>query len=216
MSSVHMNNAGIARIVPRDRAPSTAPAIITVQCAMIEGRRVNLRPAREDELALLYDLEHTVAHRGPFGPLGVSSFVQYKRDYEKCGFWFDDGGGLVISDKEGRVIGKIGCRRNGVVLGYEVGYVIFREEDRGKGYMGEALELFTAYMFAWKDIPRLYLLITPQNAPSVGLAEKVGYVKEGLMRRAIFVRGAYNDLAIYAILRDEAHSLMERSLLTGQ
>ncbi len=183
---------------------------------MIEGRRINLRPAREDELPLLYDLEHTVANRGPFGPLDVSSFVQYKRSYEKHGFWFDDGGRLIVTDKEGRVIGKIGCRRNGVILGYEVGYVIFREQDRGKGYMGEALELFTAYMFAWKDIPRLYLFITPENAPSVRLAEKVGYVAEGLMRRAVFFRGAYYDLAIYAMLREQARSLMDRSGLTDQ
>ena len=170
---------------------------------MIEGRRINLRPAREEELEKLYELENSVSNRGSLGPLGMKSFFQYKQDFEKYGWWCDDGGGLVIADKRGNPIGNIGCRQNGVVSGYEVCYQIFREKDRGQGYMTEALELFTAYMFAWKNIPRLYLFIIPENTSSIRLAEKIGYTKEGVMRRAIFVRGASRAFAIYTILRED-------------
>lgn len=171
---------------------------------MITGTNVILRPARDTDLEELFELENSIANRSPLAPVGFKSFLEYKRDYEKFGWWFDDGGGLVITTQDGRLIGSIGCRRNGIVAGYEVGYQIFRDADRGKGYMSEALRLFTDYMFDWKDIPRLYLFIDPENAASVALARKTGYTHEGLMRRAVFARGAYRDLAVYGIVRAEA------------
>jgi len=171
---------------------------------MITGTNVILRPARDADLDELFELENSLSNRSPLAPVGFKSYLEYKRDYEKFGWWFDDGGGLVITTPDERLIGSIGCRRNGIVAGYEVGYQIFCEEDRGQGYMSEALRLFTDYMFDWKDIPRLYLFIDPDNTASVALAQKTGYTHEDLMRRAVFARGAYRDLAVYGMVRAEA------------
>ena len=163
-----------------------------------------LRPAREADLEELYRLDSDLNERGPLSPVGFTSFLQYKQEYEKNGWWFDNGGGLVITTGDDAIIGRIGCRANGIIAGFEVGYQIFRHQDRGHGYMSDALTHFTKYMFEWKDIPRLYLLIDPENSASVAVAEKNGYAYEGLMRQAAFARGVYRDLAIYGILKHEA------------
>ena len=42
------------------------------------------------------------------------------------------------------------------------------------------------------------------NTASVALAQKTGYTHEDLMRRAVFARGAYRDLAVYGMVRAEA------------
>jgi RimJ/RimL family protein N-acetyltransferase len=179
-------------------------AEITILWIMITGTNVILRTVKESDLEELFQLESDVGQRTALSPVPFTSFVDYKRDYEKFGWWFEDGGGLVITTLDGSLIGTIGCRKNGIIAGYEVGYQILRQEHRGNGYMSEALPLFTRHMFDWKEIPRLYLLIQPQNAPSIALAKSAGYVYEGLLRSAVFVRGEYRDLAIYGILREEA------------
>lgn len=168
---------------------------------MITGENVVLRAVRESDLEKLYQIESAIEHRLPTSPVGFESFVKYKEDFATFGWWFDDGGGLVITTRDGDMIGSIGCRRNGIIAGYEVGYQIYREEHRRRGYMTEALSLFTRHMFDWKDIPRLYLLIQPENVASIAVAKKTGYEYEGLMKSAVFVRGEYRDLAIYSILR---------------
>jgi RimJ/RimL family protein N-acetyltransferase len=141
---------------------------------MIDGDIVLMRPVREAELEELHALESALGERTVLAPVGFSSFVEYKRDFEKFGWWSD-----------------------------EVGYQIYRREDRGKGFMTDALSHFTRYMSEWKDIPRLYLFIDPENEPSSAVARTAGYTREGVMRKAVFARGRYRDLAVYGILREE-------------
>ncbi len=177
---------------------------------MISGRSVALRPTRKEDLDELYQLTSDLSYRTPLAPVGLESFVDFSRDFEKNGWWFDDGGGLVITLLDGTIVGNIGCRRNGVIAGYEVGYQVFKPEFRGHGYMSEALELFSVHMFDWKPIPRLYALVDPRNKASIAVAIKCHFVLEGTMRSAIFARGAYHDLSIYARLR-AAHGASEQT-----
>lgn len=151
----------------------------------------------------LYELQSEIEERGPIGPVGFSSFVAFKRDFEKEGWWSAEQGGLVITTVDGAIIGRIGFRKNGVIEGLEVGYQIFEARNRGRGYMTEALSLFTRHLFQWKDIPRLYLLIDVENEASIALARKCGYTHEGIMRKAMFARGHYRDTSVYGILKEE-------------
>jgi ribosomal-protein-alanine N-acetyltransferase len=60
--------------------------------------------------------------------------------------------------------------------------------------MSEALPLFSAYLFATiPHVTRLVLLTAADNAASRRLAQKCGYVQEGVLRQANFYRGRLVD-----------------------
>ena len=93
--------------------------------------------------------------------------------------------------------------------GYEIGYQIYRKEDRGKGYITEALKIFTAYLFDAKQINRLEIELSAGNIASRKVAEKCGFKYEGLKRQAIFSRGKYEDAELFSLIREECPSLRD-------
>lgn len=174
---------------------------------MIQGKSINLRTVKEDDLDELIWLKSDVSQSGEFLPPSMNSEVMYKKDYQETGFWKRELGILLITDKEGRILGDISYFKGVNYLpGYEIGYSIFRKEDRGKGYTSEALKLFSAYLFEMKDIHRLEVHADMENIGSRRVAEKCGFTFEGTKRQAVFNRGEYRDLAIYSMLRSECPS----------
>ncbi len=60
----------------------------------------------------------------------------------------------------------------------ELGYTVFPEHRR-KGYAFEAAEALMAYARAEHGVRRFVLSISPENAPSLGMAGKMGFVRCG-------------------------------------
>jgi RimJ/RimL family protein N-acetyltransferase len=77
--------------------------------------------------------------------------------------------------------------------------------------VSEALPIFSAYLFALKPIPRLYLHTAPGNTASQRVAQKAGYRHEGTLRQSFFLRGNVVDCELYSLLRDEC-PLLEGAL----
>jgi len=110
---------------------------------------------------------------------------------------------MLITDKSGRLLGAITFFKGvGDSEGYEIGFQIYRKEDRGKGYASQALKLFYAYLFELKPIQKLQVCTAKANAAARRIAEKCGFVFEGTMRRAFFAKGKYHDLDFLSMLRD--------------
>lgn len=60
----------------------------------------------------------------------------------------------------------------------ELGYTVFPEHRR-RGYAVEATEALMTYARAEHGIKRFVLSISPENAPSLAMAEKMGFVRCG-------------------------------------
>ncbi len=117
---------------------------------------------------------------------------------------------MAICSKDGRLLGSIFFfKPQGYIDGYEIGYRIFRPDERGKGLMTEALRIFSSYLFAIKPVNRLQLLVAEGNTGSWKVAEKCGFKKEGQLRNAMFIKGTYHDMRIYSLLRSEAPAFDE-------
>ena len=177
---------------------------------MLEGPNVILRLFTDDDLDEFLKLENTCAEMGEFAPVDFRSPAAFRKHLSETGGWDDKLGRMLITDKSNRIVGHIMfIKEPSFQSGYEVGFVVFRQEDRGKGYTTEALRIFSAYLFELKPIPRLQLSTHADNIAARRVAEKCGYQLEGTLRRMFFTRGAYVDYALYSLLRDECPSLAE-------
>lgn len=81
----------------------------------------------------------------------------------------------------------------------ELGYVV-APEARGRGVATEALRRLTAWAFEELEMIRLELLISVDNAASKKVAERCGYLREGVLRSAYFKQGRREDTEIWSRL----------------
>ena len=71
----------------------------------------------------------------------------------------------------------------------------------GRGIMTAAVRAVTAYAFASLDLLRVFALPFSDNAASVRVLEKAGYVREGLLRSSAIKAGQVRDQFLYATIR---------------
>jgi ribosomal-protein-alanine N-acetyltransferase len=97
-----------------------------------------------------------------------------------------------------KVVGAIGVR----IINYrnyigEIGYFI-DEKYWGQGIATKALKLIERGYLKKLHISRMQLVIDPRNLASIKVAEKCGYKKEGLMKKAIKLNNKKVDAYLYA------------------
>jgi RimJ/RimL family protein N-acetyltransferase len=73
----------------------------------------------------------------------------------------------------------------------------------GKGLGSEACALLVRYGFRELNLERIWLRVLDDNERATKLYEKLGFVLEGRLRRSDFVGGAYHDMILMGLLRDE-------------
>ena len=81
---------------------------------------------------------------------------------------------------------------------YELGYLVAREH-RGNGVATVLLRSMTAWALA-EGAQRITLHISAGNEPSMRVAERVGYVREGLLRSTHLKAGKRTDTAVWSLL----------------
>ena len=83
-----------------------------------------------------------------------------------------------------------------------VGYWLARQA-RGRGIATHAVRLLARWAFAELGLARLELTCSPDNEASQRVAERCGFVREGLLRSHIPFKGARRDSVIYSLLTGE-------------
>jgi ribosomal-protein-alanine N-acetyltransferase len=102
-------------------------------------------------------------------------------------------------DVSGQAVGGIGfvqgtdVERYGAEIGYWLGETMW-----GRGIATEAVVLVTAYAFDTYNLLRLFALPFADNAASVRVLEKAGYVREGLLKSSCVKFGQARDQVLYA------------------
>ena len=116
---------------------------------------------------------------------------------------------FVIADAaDGRYIGQLDMFRVDWRLRQgEIGMVIASAEDRGRGLGTEALQLLARFAFETLGLERIELEVHIQNAAAIRCYEKAGFVLEGIKRHAYYNDGAFSDLGMMSLLRQDWQSL---------
>jgi len=164
---------------------------------LLEGNNVRLRVLEKEDLLLFAEWNNDPEFGGEYEPLEQSSYAEVEKwsnglsSEEK---WF------MIEKRDGSKIGQILCLPKGPH--YSIGYRIVPDE-RNKGYCTEAIKIMVDYLFLSKDIVRIESESSPENTASIAVLEKAGFVKEGLIRKSVFVKGKWRDGVLYSILWEE-------------
>ena len=108
--------------------------------------------------------------------------------------------GFVVEDEDGRPLGlAVAPRIEREARTAELGYVVLAEE-RGRGVATEALRLLTDRAFAELDAVRLELMISVENDASKRVAERCGYLLEGVLRSLYVKPGRWEDTEVWSRL----------------
>lgn len=118
---------------------------------------------------------------------------------------FDGGVGVTFAitlRQSGELAGAIGIRKNMRFNRAEMGYWMGKPYW-GKGYCTESAKAVIVYGFDEMELNRIFAYHLTRNPASGRVMEKAGMSYEGHLRQHTLRKGVYEDLKLYAILRDE-------------
>jgi len=176
---------------------------------MINGKKVELRPADDELLQQLYywqfeePAKEADKWNGPYiskEPLDWETFYQRQQNQFLS---FDIYNQLFIT-AEREFIGTVGSYwvdKNTNWL--ETGIVIYNPEYWNSGYGTEAFKLWIDYLFEHTTLHRLGMSTWSGNHRMIKVAERVGMKEEARIRQARQVDGNYYDAIKMGILRSE-------------
>ena len=84
----------------------------------------------------------------------------------------------------------------------ELGYVLGRAHW-GQGLMREALEALIGCAFGSMGLRRVEAEVDTRNGPSARLLQRLGFVKEGVLRERWVAKGQTKDVEMYGLLARE-------------
>ena len=96
--------------------------------------------------------------------------------------------------------------RRGVAQSASLGYWIGAKYARN-GYMKEALKLLIPSLFIDLRLNRIEAATLEENVASRNLLKKIGFKKEGVLRKYLKINGAWRDHVLYGLLENDFRPL---------
>lgn len=109
---------------------------------------------------------------------------------------------LAMMDRDDELIGYCGISR----LEWEERrcnlWLIIGERDAwGHGYGADTVRTMLRYLFDEENLNRVYLTVDEENLRAIGLYERCGFRREGILKSARFKNGRYRDDVMMAVLK---------------
>ena len=176
-----------------------------MQTVLTDGR-ITLRPfSLADAQELLALARESAADIGPWmmwtdhvtDLAGAERFLQERLDEWSRGEGYSF---AVVDAATGRLLGGCGLtqlnRKHGLA---NVAYWI-RTGERGRGLAAAVVRLLAPFGFGALDLQRLEIVVEPPNLASQRVAEKLGAVREGILRARIRNHGEPRDAVMFSLL----------------
>ncbi|MEJ5230068.1 MAG: GNAT family protein [Pseudothermotoga sp.] len=110
----------------------------------------------------------------------------------------------VVPIEEDKLVGTTGLHGiDWVNRVAEFGIAITDKQYWNRGLGSEAVSLTLKYGFEYLNLHRITLRVYEYNTRGIHVYEKCGFVHEGRMRRARYIKGKYYDVLIMSVLSDE-------------
>ena len=174
----------------------------------LESERLFLTPINMDDMDYHYIWEHERETQALDGTTHrPQNYEKFKEDFEsiyksKKSMIFS-----IILKEDGSLIGNI--------LLFHINYYArtcewglkFKKQYRRRGFGGEVARLLIEYVFEELGFIRLQSGANHKNTASIKFQESLGFVLEGVSRKARLVNGEYLDSINFAMLREEYEKL---------
>ena len=126
-------------------------------------------------------------------------WVAVQEDLAKQGLAYE----FAILNEDGRFLGGCGINQiNKANRFANLGYWV-RTSAMGRGVAPAAVRLVTEYAFKKTNLIRLEIVCAARNTRSQRVAEKVGAVREGVLRGRLLLPTGPSDAVMYSLLRPE-------------
>jgi RimJ/RimL family protein N-acetyltransferase len=112
---------------------------------------------------------------------------------------------LIIVEKEtNKPVGQTAFFRIDYVSRAAIFYIAILDPAYwSKGFGSEATQLMVDYAFKTLNLNRIQLHVCAENTPAIKIYQRVGFIKEGILRQAMFRNGNYVDFWVMGILRND-------------
>lgn len=169
---------------------------------------VQIRPHKLSDVDPIYDA--VIESKRELTPWAPWCHLEYSRQdtitwvESRSGAWErNEDLSFVIIDSNDRILGNCGLYRlepkNNVG---ELGYWV-RSTATSQGVATEATRQLCQFGFEEAGLERIEILMSIENIASRRVAEKVGAVREGLLRERLKINGRRHDCLLYSILKHE-------------
>ena len=173
---------------------------------MLEGERVRLRAIEREDLAKLWAFNNdlSVELAGGGDPPLPQAYERLVADWQRNIAAGGRDGSTFAIEVDGEMIGQCGLfdedlTAHTVGLGITIGDAAYW----GRGYGRECVQLLLTYAFRYHNYHKIWLHVNSVNERAIRAYAACGFVEEGRLRSHVWNDGAYCDLVVMGILRDE-------------
>ncbi|SHI53871.1 diamine N-acetyltransferase [Mesonia phycicola] len=171
----------------------------------LTGKHISLRPLEPEDLDFIYQIENNEdlwelsSTQTPYSRFLIQQYLDnaYRDIYEVKQLR------LVIENNEKESLGLIDIfdfdpqhRRAAI------GILIVEQQNRGKGFGAEALNLLCGYAFERLKLHQVYANVAEDNLKSQKLFEHQGFQKIGVKKDWNLVNGIYKNEYLYQLLNN--------------
>jgi len=172
-----------------------------------QNKLVRLRPLRvEDWEAHYYGKFDSSARKLLKGEIELPPSIDLEKKFTELFANFNRYEGrlmFAVEDLAAAFIGTINLysvdEKNGT---FSIGVVI-EAEHRGKGLGTAAMEILLRYAFFERRLNKFHNQVIEENAASAAMLKKLGCTQEGRISSMIFTNGAYRDILVFGLTKDE-------------
>ncbi len=170
---------------------------------MIKFGKIILVPLEETNLELIWKWRNDPEVAATLVNVHESREI-IKKWYETVKFNQSERNFLIIDSASGKSIGHTGLAKIDFVNRNAELFVIIGEKNYWNQAFGrDTVNALLRYGFHELNLQRIYLDTVQYNEKAIKCYQACGFVEEGLLRKARYKNGAYHDVIIMGILRDE-------------
>ncbi len=173
---------------------------------MLNGARVTLRALEREDLPLVwaYNNDLAVELAGGGDPPMPQSLARVQAEFDQQAAKGGRDGASFAIEADGKVIGGCGLfNYSELDRTCELGIGIGDRAYWGRGYGREAVGVLLDYAFRLRNWRKVWLRVWGNNERAIRAYRACGFIEEGRQRAQVWSAGAYYDLVLMGVLREE-------------